>query len=123
MIITGLQRADGMNGALVVRQPKAFDVNGNTYQYDEAQHYLVVTDWTNLSATSYSPGFRSTVFQVDSVLVNGFGNYVDPDTRLSNNGPQAVVYCERNTKYRFRFINSCNQNCPLEVCVSKITYV
>lgn len=112
----GLQKADGLYGGLVVRS--ANDCNKNLYDYDLIDHTLILSDWTNLPASSYATGFRSAILTVNSLTVDGHGIYVNPMTKENTIAPMKVVYCQRDKRYRFRIVNAGNQNCPFEVDVS-----
>ncbi|XP_014666370.1 PREDICTED: L-ascorbate oxidase-like [Priapulus caudatus] len=44
---SGLQRADGLFGKLVIRQTPADDPNSHLYDFDLPEHEIIVTDWLN----------------------------------------------------------------------------
>lgn len=117
---TGLQRADGIFGRFIVRLPKSIDPNGDIYDFDEDQHSLLITDWTNSLAGEFSPGTIDKKLEVDSVMINGMGCYTNPKTKESNCDviPVPTFYMQRGASYRWRVDNSASQNCPLELTVS-----
>ena len=71
----GLQRGDGVAGALIVRQPKDQDPNKDHYDEDKHEHVVVVQDWSHgLSVTE----FNKAVYGMDdsspsAILINGKG--------------------------------------------------
>lgn len=113
-----MERSDGISGIVVVRQSKELNPNKDFYDYDQTEHQLLITDWTNVPTESLSMGLRSIRLAVDSILVNGQGTYIDPISGVSTIAPVAVVYCEHDKRYRFRLINAASQLCPMEFCVS-----
>ena len=40
-----MQRADGLYGALIVREPMSEDPHGALYDYDLEDHVIVLVDW------------------------------------------------------------------------------
>uniref|UniRef100_A0A2C9K905 Plastocyanin-like domain-containing protein n=1 Tax=Biomphalaria glabrata TaxID=6526 RepID=A0A2C9K905_BIOGL len=42
----GTQRADGLYGPLIVRQPPSKEIYHTTYDYDLPEHVITITDWT-----------------------------------------------------------------------------
>lgn len=71
----GLQKQDGIQGAMVIRTPKFLDPNSHLYDYDLASHVIFISDWTRLAATEHVPGLQAhDKFQYpDSILLNGRG--------------------------------------------------
>ena len=69
----GLQRGDGIFGALVIRQPLIRDVQAKLYDYDLPEHTMVVHDWmTEASATRFAGHHHAmTEHQPNSILING----------------------------------------------------
>lgn len=71
----GLQRADGLFGALVIRQPRARDVHAGLYDFDLAHHTVLINDWlSEMSATRFSGHHHAMAdHSPDSILINGQG--------------------------------------------------
>lgn len=69
----GLQRADGLFGALVIRQPRARDVHAGLYDFDLAHHTVLINDWlSEMSATRFSGHHHAMAdHSPDSILING----------------------------------------------------
>lgn len=69
----GLQKANGIYGAIVVRIPKVSEL----YDHDPKDFTLVVSDWMHHYAEQFLPGVpdRETLYK--SVLINGRGNFYD----------------------------------------------
>ena len=54
----GLQAGDGLNGPLIVRQPKSKDENGKYYDLDLPDHVIMLQNWQNeLGLNEFVPGF------------------------------------------------------------------
>ncbi|OWF48064.1 laccase-7-like isoform X2 [Mizuhopecten yessoensis] len=72
----GLQRADGLFGALVIRQPRSRDVHGLEYDFDLPDHTVLINDWlSEMSATRYAGHHHAmTEHSPDSILINGHGS-------------------------------------------------
>lgn len=74
-ILTGCQRADGLYGSLIIRQPKINETHGYLYDYDLPEHVMIVTDWLHKSGEEkfahhyHSKGNNKP----DTLLINGMG--------------------------------------------------
>lgn len=112
---SGLHRSNGVIGKLTVRDP--LDAHANAYDFDLAEHQILLTDWDNAMAENKEPGIRSTPTQPDSILINGFGNYANVHTNQKTYAPIAVFYVERGKKHRFRMANAGSYDCPFELSV------
>lgn len=71
----GVQKQDGIQGAMVIRTPKFLDPNSHLYDYDLASHVIFISDWTRLAATEHVPGLQThdKLQYPDSILLNGRG--------------------------------------------------
>ena len=69
----GLQRADGLYGALVVRQPPSNELQKGLYDYDLPEHVMLVTDWLERSTINKFAGHNHAGFDYkpESMLING----------------------------------------------------
>lgn len=71
----GMQRGDGVFGALIVRNGE--EPHENLYDFDMSEHIMVTNDWTHLSATSiftaHHHGKGSN--KPPNILINGKGKY------------------------------------------------
>lgn len=114
---SGVQRLNGAQGGLVVRQ--ACDPNAHLYDYDLVDHYILLSDWNNFVAESWLPGIRNSDTMPDSLLINGFGSYTNLETNQTSYAPIAVFYCQKECRYRFRICNGGGHHCPMEfsVCI------
>lgn len=74
---SGCQRADGLYGSLVIRQPKSRDMHSNLYDYDLPEHVIIVTDWIHKSGgEKFTSHYHSTGNnKPDTLLINGMGKY------------------------------------------------
>ncbi len=107
----GTQRADGIFGALIVRE---YDTqNADLYDYDLASHIIVVNDWINETSISKFSGHHHNDGdnKPTSMLINGRGAYA----RFSPNRvetPRATFRVTHGKRYRFRLINAGWLYCP-----------
>lgn len=112
---SGLHRSNGLVGPLVVRESN--DPNANLYDYDLAEHSLLIIDWDNQLAEDREPGLRSVLTLPNSLLINGFGSYHNLKTSEYKFAPMAVFYVQRGKKHRFRIMNAVSHICQIEITV------
>lgn len=74
---SGLHKAEGLHGAIVIRQPKSKEPNKKLYDYDGLDNVMFISDWMHKNIPSYFPGttFRNLGQDPDNILVNGKGQY------------------------------------------------
>ncbi|XP_075986047.1 uncharacterized protein LOC142983100 [Anticarsia gemmatalis] len=118
---SGMQRADGAAGALIIRKPKSQDHHGNIYDYDRSEHVMIVTDWIHdLAIGMFTDHHHSKGDnKPPTLLINGVGRF-----KVFNNDTEKPMYMrtarfnvEQGYKYRFRVINAEFLNCPIELSV------
>lgn len=112
---TGLHRSNGIVGSLIVREPN--DLNANMYDYDLAEHTIMLFDFDNHVAEDKEPGIVSVVTLPNSLLINGFGSYSDSTTGKNKFAPMAVFYVQRGKRHRFRFIDVGSHVCQFGITV------
>nr|KAG5709129.1 hypothetical protein BaRGS_028585 [Batillaria attramentaria] len=118
---TGMQFADGLFGAIIVRQPPNYDPNSNLYDLDLPEHVVLVHDWmSEFSMSRYVTMMHDWYnFRLPrSVLVNGRGrqyNVTGSDGAHAQT-PLEVLHVQRGKKYRLRIIAAAPA-CPLQVSV------
>lgn len=113
---TGLHRINGLTGSLTIRE--ANDPNECAYDYDLAEHTVLLYDWGNYMAEDNVPGIQSLSRIIpQSVLINGQGSYHDFSTDTHKFAPMAVFYVQRGKRHRFRFVNTGSHPCPFAVTV------
>lgn len=111
----GVQRADGMFGALVVHRPaEANQADSDIYGYDE-EHLLTIGDWYHRTAKDVMAWYmRAGSFGnepvPDSMLLNGIGSYncsmavpARPVDCIAT--PTPAISLETTKKYRLRVVN------------------
>lgn len=71
----GLQRGDGVFGAMIVRNPS--DLHDKLYDFDMSEHTIITNDWTHLPAnsvfTAHHHGGGDN--KPPNILINGRGKY------------------------------------------------
>ena len=72
---SGLQKANGIHGSLIIRAPKLSDDNHKEYDYDLSEHTIITADWMHSYAEMYFPGLSSTLSLFQSILINGKGRF------------------------------------------------
>lgn len=112
---SGVHRSNGVVGQFIVRESN--EPHADAYDYDLAEHSILLLDWGNELAENSAPGLRSVQTQPQSILINGFGNYFKPNTGDLKYAPIAAFYVERGKKHRFRFSNAASHPCATEISV------
>ncbi|XP_053957339.1 uncharacterized protein LOC128862702 [Anastrepha ludens] len=74
---TGMQRGDGVFGALIIRQPRASDPHGQLYDFDLSEHKMILQDWVHEAGASIFVGHHHSRADNKPVnlLVNGRGRF------------------------------------------------
>ncbi|XP_072946321.1 uncharacterized protein [Epargyreus clarus] len=117
---SGMQRADGAAGALIIRKPKSQDPHGHLYDYDRSEHVMIVTDWIHeLSVGMFTDHHHSRGDnKPPTLLINGVGRFrIFNETVKPMYMRAARFNVEQGYKYRFRVINAEFLNCPIEMSV------
>jgi FtsP/CotA-like multicopper oxidase with cupredoxin domain len=111
------QRADGLAGALIIRE--ANDVHSKLYDYDLSEHVIVLNDWTDdiLLVKEIKFLYSKGDEIIDGILINGKG--VEIKEMKNNNMPRSVFNVDSGKSYRFRVINAGVQYCPLELSIEE----
>lgn len=78
----GMQRGDGVFGALIVR--KSVDVHEKLYDFDMTEHILITNDWTHVTGVSkFTAHHHGTGDNKPSnILINGRGKYFGNMTKV-----------------------------------------
>ena len=119
------QRADGLFGAIIVREPN--DINSNLYDYDLSEHVIVVNDWTKeILLTKYQQFLYSDGDErIDGILINGRGAEISEITKGKHrfhdgeSTPRSSFNVQSGKRYRFRILNTGVQYCPLEFSIDQ----
>nr|AWK23445.1 laccase 2 [Chrysomela populi] len=116
---TGLQKLDGLYGSIVIRQPPSRDPNSYLYDYDLTTHVVLLSDWLHEDASERFPGrLAVNTGQIpENLLVNGKGQFRDPNTGFMTNTPLEVFTITPGKRYRFRVINSLASVCPAQLTI------
>ncbi|XP_031619168.1 laccase-like [Contarinia nasturtii] len=112
---SGVHRTNGLTGTMNVRQPD--DTNAEFYDYDRAEHSILLADWYNFLAEDFSPGIQSRPLQPDSILINGRGSFNNSEFGNFTYAPLEVFYVERGKRHLFRIDNAASHNCPFEFSI------
>ncbi|KAH9494715.1 hypothetical protein Btru_017691 [Bulinus truncatus] len=113
---SSMQRAEGLFGGLVVREPKELDQHGRLYDEDSNDHYIILTDWTlRMSGESYAQDFHGGhTTNIRSILVNGLGK---SNSNVSLPYPEFKVVAGK--RFRFRIVYNGVLNCPVFVTIDE----
>ncbi|KAG5670510.1 hypothetical protein PVAND_000769 [Polypedilum vanderplanki] len=116
---TGLQKVDGLHGSLIVRQPPSRDPNSHLYDFDLTTHVIMMTDWLHEDAAERYPGRLAvnTGQDPESLLINGKGQFRDPNTGFMTNTPLEVFTMTPGKRYRFRSITAFYSVCPAQLTI------
>uniref|UniRef100_A0A6E8VW25 Uncharacterized protein n=1 Tax=Anopheles coluzzii TaxID=1518534 RepID=A0A6E8VW25_ANOCL len=113
---SGHHKVNGHYGALIVREPKRVDPNGDLYHYDTPAHVILGSDWMHIDGEMFMPGLPSAggIMPIN-LLINGKGTYHDPKKNETTQTPLEVYTVRRGARFRFRFINAASHVCPLQL--------
>ncbi|XP_055904766.1 uncharacterized protein LOC129940445 [Eupeodes corollae] len=112
---SGHHKSNGQYGAFVIREPKHLIPNLKEYDYDLPEHYILLSDWNHGYAENIYPGLVSSLTLPESLLINGRGAFIDPNTLQIRNVPVSKFFVEPGKRYRFRVINSISHNCAVQL--------
>lgn len=114
---SGLQKYDGIYGSLISRQSPSKDPNAHLYDFDLTTHVVLISDWLHEHADERFPGRLAINRGQDpeSMLINGRGQYQDPNTGYTTNTPLEVFTISPGKRYRFRLINAFASVCPAQI--------
>ncbi|XP_071512018.1 uncharacterized protein [Diadema antillarum] len=123
---TGMHRADGLFGPLVVRPPDKTNRQRALYDLDLPEHMVMMNDWIHRPAAQVFADHHHARGEdnPDSILINGKGQfavYMD-STSLESPAPsyvtpREVFEVEQGRRYRFRLVSSGITNTPMKVSV------
>lgn len=100
------QRAFGLAGPLVVRQPAKMNPHAHLYDFDKTEHVIMIQDWVH--------NFDESV--AENILINGRGRNMKKDTK-SKPTLYATFGVIRGGRYRFRVIFNGVSNCPISMSI------
>ncbi|XP_001357249.3 laccase-2 [Drosophila pseudoobscura] len=74
---TGMQRGDGVFGALIIRKPKSAEPHGRLYDLDLSEHVMIVQDWIHEPGASIFASHHHSRGdnKPHNLLINGRGRY------------------------------------------------
>lgn len=122
----GFQRADGVSGLLIVRQPEEDEPHSDLYDHDLNEHGIMIQEWPEILGVfifnEANHAGRRPGPAMRSVLVNGRGRFtpVNIDGE-SYNTPLSTFYVERGQRYRFRICGNENYLCAHQVSIDNHT--
>lgn len=117
---TGIERINGLNGVFTIRTLN--DQNADAYDTDCSENTIFLLDWDNKLAEEKSPGTSKVAPVPDSLLINGFGSYLDPESGSYAFAPIPVFYAERGKRNLFRLVNARSDACISELSVNLFLY-
>lgn len=80
---------------------------------------MLVSDWLHEDAAERYPGRLAvnTGQDPESMLINGKGQFRDPNTGFMTNTPLEIFTITPGRRYRFRMINAFSSVCPAQVTI------
>ncbi|XP_034940369.1 laccase-like [Chelonus insularis] len=114
----GFQEADGLFGSLVVR--KNNDPMKKYYDYDLAEHVMIIWHWYNVSTSFVLPTILHKYGSVygHGFIINGLAAKVQfSSDNASTYTPTAVFNVTSGNKYRFRVIYNSPIYCPIQMSI------
>jgi L-ascorbate oxidase len=122
---SGLQRADGLFGAIIVRQNEQDEILSYLYDYDLSEHLVVMNDWYD-DPIAYSFALhvhtdRTRFNWADSILINGRGS-LSPKVNFTLDSknytlPDAVFKVNSDYRYRFRLVHAGISHCAFQFSI------
>ncbi|XP_014271556.1 uncharacterized protein [Halyomorpha halys] len=108
---TGMQRLDGLLGALIVKC--IYEPLQCMYDYDN--NTMMVIDWTNTPTRNLVSSFTldKQNLSPDTILINGKSSYYDKSA--SRFMPAAIIDVVAGKKSRIRIIGSCSFTCAYAI--------
>ncbi|XP_062138710.1 uncharacterized protein LOC133847577 [Drosophila sulfurigaster albostrigata] len=100
------QRAFGLAGPLIVRQPVKLNPHAHLYDFDRSEHVIMIQDWVH--------NFDESV--AENILINGRGRNMKKDTKAKPT-LYATFGVIRGGRYRFRVIFNGVSNCPISMSI------
>ncbi|XP_043269699.1 laccase-like isoform X2 [Venturia canescens] len=118
---SGLHKAEGLDGSLIVRTSRTVEPNANLWDFDHYNNVIFLNDWLHDSAAEHYPGtlVRRNGQRPDTFLINGMGQYTDPVSGNTTDVPLAEFTVKKGHRYRFRMINACTMTCPIMLSVEE----
>lgn len=112
---SGVQRGDGLIGALIVRESLNEDPHSSLYDFDLYEHVLIIQEWFHNSMASSFVEFhyKSPIGVLKNFLINGMGRFSGSQINV----PYEEFFVESNKTYRFRIINAGAIGCPVELTI------
>ena len=80
---------------------------------------MLISDWLHEDAAERYPGRLAvnTGQDPESLLINGKGQFRDPNTGFMTNTPLEIFTITPGRRYRFRMINAFASVCPAQVTI------
>lgn len=99
------QRAFGLAGPLIVRQPAKLNPHAHLYDFDKTEHVIMIQDWVHNFVESVA----------ENILINGRGRNMKKDSKA-----KPTLYAHfgviRGGRYRFRVIFNGESSSRLSSC-------
>lgn len=80
---------------------------------------MLLADWMHEDAAERYPGRLAvnTGQDPESMLINGKGQFRDPNTGFMTNTPLEIFTMTPGRRYRFRMINAFSTVCPAQITI------
>ncbi|XP_039292501.1 L-ascorbate oxidase [Nilaparvata lugens] len=116
---SGLQKLDGFEGSLIVRQPDNQQSNRDLYDYDLPSHIIFIQDWLHVTADEFYQGLKSRTFDQMPVtyLINGRGRSKNSDGSDFSKTPFTVYKIRKDFSYLLHIISGTCLICPVRIQV------
>nr|AQS60677.1 multicopper oxidase 4 [Sogatella furcifera] len=114
---SGLQKLDGFEGSLIVRQPDNQQHYRNLYDYDLPSHIIFLQDWLHITADEFYQGLRNNPVGdlPNTYLINGKARSRNPDGSDYSKTPFTVYKIKSDYSYLFHIIGGTCTVCPVRV--------
>ncbi|KAL5274167.1 hypothetical protein ACFFRR_000750 [Megaselia abdita] len=107
----GMQRAWGVSGSLIFRQPKKLDSFGHFYDIDTTDQVIFLSDWA----------YNHTRNPIGNLLINGKGHVQRTNKSEVHSNFYAKFHVKEKLRYRFRVIFEGYSQCNVEFSIDNHT--
>lgn len=107
----GIQRAWGVSGSLIFREPKKLDPLGNLYDVDTTDQVIFISDWA----------YNQTKSPVGNLLINGKGHVQRSPDFIERPIFYSKFLVKPEMRYRFRIVYEGYSQCNVEFSIDNHT--
>ncbi|RZF37166.1 hypothetical protein LSTR_LSTR014886 [Laodelphax striatellus] len=114
---SGLQKLDGFEGSMIVRQPESQQHYRDLYDYDLPSHIIFLQDWLHVTADEFYQGLKTRTLDQFPVtyLINGRARSKTFNGSDYSKTPFTVYKIRKDFSYLFHIISGTCLICPVRL--------